>query len=375
MLLKDFDVKRSRSPIIKQLNTNVMKKSIILCTMVTVCFFIWTACQKEQSTTKVADVTQDDVTPKIKAFSERLKFASTPNTEINARDAAYSAADAAWNLEALINHLYGHPSEFCESEFKSENKTIIVPKVNGQISDAALLVAYTEMWTNQRDFYSGVIETSKHVAFVDVELTEDNAANVRLNVTTYVGLGELGEVNLTPSYDWIYWKNLGTCDGSNKTSDASKEINKIVNGKLINVNSTMSFVYSSIEKRDIRPPGTILDNGGNNIGTINLNNPADIAPNDNKRDYLLYYSRGALPNHTSCVPAADIPWYAHNIQNLIIPIVTVPTGKAIFKVNCYGDLIPLSNSSTFLHRVQLFYGIKTSKGSVKVNPNIFVYGG
>jgi hypothetical protein len=304
-----------------------------------------------------------------------------PNFEVKVRETAYSSTDAVWNLEALINQLYGNPSEYSEAELRSEQKTIDIPKVNGEINDAALLAAYTTMWANQRNFYNSVSDVNKHITAVDVELIEDTQTNLQLSVTTYIGLESNENINLTPTYDWRYGKNLGTCDNTIKKGDAAQELNKSVNGKLINPFSTYSFTYSNISKVNLRPPSFIYNSAGFSLSkNFKLNNPNDVSLQDNKRDYLLFHSGSSLPNHTDCVPNTDIPWYANNIVNSIIPRIinfngAIPSGNSIFKINCVGDILLSSNSTVYLHSVDIFNGKISPKTVATGNPNIILLGG
>jgi hypothetical protein len=329
--------------------------------MAALCFFIWTACQKEPSITKVAEVTQDDVTPKIKLFSERLRLASMPNAEVSARGAAYSSEDAVWNLEALINHLYGHPSEYCEGEFKSENKTIVVPKINGQISDRALLAAYTTMWTNQRNFYNSVTDANKHIAAVDVELAEDNTTSAKLSVTTYIG--NSNNTVLTPtSGDWVYGGNLGKCDKTISTGDAAKEINKAVNSGLGTVGSFFTLTNIKVVDLDNPANGIAAPTSSNPNFKFSLINTNDATVKDNKRDYLIFYIRSNYPNFVSaqCISESDISWYVNNINSVIIPAAQ-PTGLTAISINLAGAVLSISDPYPILHRGQFIFGKKVKK--------------
>ncbi|MEA2041864.1 MAG: hypothetical protein U9N85_04850 [Bacteroidota bacterium] len=124
-----------------------------------------------------------------------------------------SLADALKNMELLINAEHGFPFEEYAARKHEVVSFLLQADENGEVSQAQINTAYTEMKNEVREAYtnSGFDQNGLILVTLSINKEDKNETTVNANVTT----GEIhypGSNNFTDC--WYYGDDMGQCSGT-----------------------------------------------------------------------------------------------------------------------------------------------------------------
>lgn len=263
---------------------------------------------------------------------------------------------AIWYLNVTANYTYGSASYETEKVAKNV-ATITLPVTNNKVLLSAVYSKYEEMIDSIREFYRDIPSTEKQLISVTVETDTVLQDAIVLAVTSTVGTGivqHLCDFNEVDS--WIWWNQGGggICAGPNygqgSGSDAAEQMqNKIM---ICRTAPGGNYWYEMLPSHYVDPWAYPNPNWG---GTPNY------------YQYLLFHSYSANPNHHGCLTPEECNFYLAKAKWIIYNAESAggerPDDASFVSVDVNGNVIFDLNTSTYIHWMEIDYGI------LHVSPN------
>ena len=262
---------------------------------------------------------------------------------------------------------------------QSQESEVTILISNNFVSDTDLVDAYVETWSKLLDHFNSSSLQNKQVVAVDISLKEIVNNEATISITS--NLGSLGQ-NLSQNLvdirtncdvfddDWLGGDSAGNgrCDGTNSSSNAALELEKVIN-KNYRIENPLISPYPNAAIH----VGFIEIEGWSKMANqyFNFN---DVVEFDNHRDFLMWETDPTIdldPNVNEyefykCIPEEDMDWYYCNIMDIIIPDIIV-SGPGILSgyefISLTMDIadIPITgvdpSTPWILHRAIVSYGI------------------
>jgi hypothetical protein len=297
----------------------------------------------------------DDINARLRDFNNKL---SAFQKDISVRDGqTMSVADVEWNVEAYLNSTYARADKpFIDQS--ANRDSFIVATTNGEISGANVLAAVASAKAMLITQYRSVRETSKHLVFVDIATKTVGSNQLQLTVSSFVGLNPLQSRDnpYTSTDNWIWANKLGKCDGTQVGKDAAIRLSEELNARHLYDGPLLGNP----------PPGAanaIFFTDIQEVKTSALNWETPNDPDDNIRDFLLYFSSEWTNNGTNfstCIGFQDMNWYYNNIYGIVSnlsPMGIRPVGKYFLHGKIGPDYIIRGSKSTLFHVAEVNFGI------------------
>jgi hypothetical protein len=291
----------------------------------------------------------DDVYVKIDAF--KAKLAKIEAGTLPESDNGTSESDAIWNIEALLNSQYGRADKPFKKISSATQAIRVALNADGTISNTALLTALNAAEQKVTEQFNAVNSNTKHIIAIDISRKEpqiESGETVLLDVSSSVGFEPTTPLGPDPMpevfgpYDfWLFGFHLGKCNNSGFVgTDAADKLNEAINPRF---NFSCTFFTDVVNITDF---------------TGGRQNPNDMVPGDNIRDFLFFLQRSDQPNFDPCINADDMNFYFAGAKTMIG--IHNPVGKSFISINLIGTS---TNSLVFsnLHGASISYGVKRKK--------------
>jgi hypothetical protein len=162
----------------------------------------------------------------------------------------------------------------------------------------------------------------------------------------------------------------GPYEGTHTDSDAAEQIEEKINHRISIPVGHNYFVDISEVYFDGNDGEIIFEPDGVSIycQCCDLLNQNDITPNDNMYDYYLFRSYSELSNHHSCLTPDEMNFYLNGMETVTYDFVydcfpVLLENKIFVSVNVLGDYILSPNSTKYIHRTWVNYGISVGSGN------------
>jgi hypothetical protein len=311
------------------------------------------SCQNESIETQTNGIstvflTDDQKKEKIHAFDDLLTSYFNGST-LERDDIEFTADEAVWNIEALMNAKYAHSDKpFLNSITKTE--IILLERENDKFNITKVANAYQTIHSKVKNQFESISANEKHILLIDVNDKGGQGTSRILEITSLYGEGE-SESKLSSWCDgfqtepfgsgisWWWGLNKGQCCIPNSSSDAAREIGKVINHRYqLPVGHTY---FTDIEYVNIYAEDYV--------------NPD---PNADDNHHTLIYRRhnNGGTNHWDetnlCLGQADMNWYYCNTWTVINQ--NIPAGKDFSHINLRGDAT--TSQQTTVHLGEIYYG-------------------
>ncbi len=314
---------------------------------------LFTACNKENHST----VQNTGGTPAADLKLARMIEAFKAKGASQLKSSEEMCVDSAiWYLNVTANYTYGSASH--ETEKTSKGKAIIyLPVSNGKVSLSTVYSKYEEMIDSIRKYYRDIPSSKKQLISVRVETDTVLQDAIVLAVTSTVGTGMINQMCEFNDVDsWIWWNISagGICAGPNygqgNGSDAAEQIqNKIMLCKAVPFGN---YWYEMLPTHQV-------------LLWYYPNPNWDGTPN--YYQYLMFYNYSEYPNFHGCLSPEECNFYLSNAKWIIYTAESAggerPDEASFVSVDIQGDAILNNYTSTYLHSMEISYGI------LHVSPN------
>ncbi|RLD62405.1 MAG: hypothetical protein DRJ05_00470 [Bacteroidetes bacterium] len=281
------------------------------------------AAQGTDKQTQNPEMTQEDVATYNKIMGFKTKVDYIKENPMYKSGEEISVDSAVWYLDAAVNftHAFGFEPF---SEFYTDSVFIEIAVDNGLVSLDDVSAGYFELVDKIRDdIYAQVQDEGKQLYTSSTILTSEENGNIILKTTSVIGSNEATDE--TPFEEgWMYGERAGSCNDPNIFSDANLEIIQATRDYrseyIIDVGDNW-FAYYTLPEKTIEIISTDAYIGSN--GTDLLLNLADITPNDNLHDKLMFYQTDEININwgIECIETDDMNFYYDMMHKVIYDIV------------------------------------------------------
>lgn len=308
-----------------------MKRNIIITGIVAAAIMVMVfACSKENATHKPETkheltVYETHINKTLKDFKQKMEYVRA-NPQLKSGESV-TADSTIWLLEATINFSHAFPNEFY-NEFETDSLTLTVNRnADGTVDMNELTNKYDEMKQAVAEAYHNSGYEVKGLAVVDIEEATITADQIEINVQVLTG--EKSNEPSLPAFngpfaegdDWWYGMDEGMCYQQVYTSDAAKEIRKVMDSYIKNQNTGLYFIRQK--------------NADRKGGDFNIRRNGDPNPPNNIYDYYMYSSSTLNGNVTSdilCLSWQEMNVYYKDLEYLLytkIPLDEMPVGYQV----------------------------------------------
>jgi len=250
--------------------------------------------------------------------------------------------EAVWGLNAGFNLQQSKPDGMYNGFYVDSSFVSLPLTVNDSVSISDIADAYSAIESNALAILNDAPFQEKASKFTFIEVESDDNMHLALKCVTIVGeKGTDPEPPFAFGDDWRYGNDLGKCEDPYVIGDAGDTI-----GSHINANR---YLYVHDEGK------TVFYTNPVTIGSIEANevpeflNPNDPTPDDNYRDYLMFYVHedNCAPGQNlwddfSCIGYADMNFYYFGTTHVIY-----------HKIPNLPQYWPAAHNKTFMHLGEL----------------------
>jgi len=237
--------------------------------------------------------------------------------------------DAKWNIEATLNYTYGDASTKFP-DYHNSTTTIEIPKTNNKIAMDDVIEAYDNVKAILIEQQSQIESDNKQLILVDLNLDEETETTATFIVISSFGTGSQSGFNddFGPNDYWSWgWGHVelgGYCDGpffgQDIWNDAATKISYKVNNLRI-IPGPYTYISDPVflEFTTLIPDCVTLQDDFDEWDYCDdpLINPNDDVPEDNIRDFIVFYTYNGWPNYNYCVPPDDMNYYLGRMRYMV----------------------------------------------------------
>ncbi len=283
--------------------------------------------------------------------------------------------NVVWSVEAKLNRTYTNVAHKFE-QLHTQSDTIAIAHSGSMMSGIEVQAFYDEAVTKfSEHFYSLPVDNRLPVL---VDVAENTGDSNTLILTTQVGTGTLEELSAGFDLHW-FWGAFGTGGGGTCGPDASTvppnvgraantELAFEANSRVLALNNTGLLtsctagppIFCQIPWYTTNVEIVIPDVNEPDIFPFFYPNSNDDTPNDNNREYLIYFNNPEFDNFDdkACLSPSDMDFYYDGLIQVMED--RRPSGKDFILVNVeeeWGNFNQLPFNVFFYSHLPMFsYG-------------------
>lgn len=332
-----------------------MKKIIIPLSIAFALIMIVLSCKKNIGDSDSIKSHSDQISESDQCVEQKiLDFKSNLEKPLKS-GSGYPIDTAVWYIEALANYTYSTIAHNLTGQ-AFDSVFIDVTLSNGKVSFAEATSVYNEIIDSLTLQYENLPSQNLHLIFVDVFQRDSVAGNVTFGVLSLFGygpvlnLGDFDEESDYWTFGWRQYNSGGYCDGpyngTQTNMDAAGIFLPRINA-IIGVPAQRHYP-TTLATLVIYSNGAVMEfsTGYYFDPPCDFLNHSDPNPQDNIRDYLMYYNYSNFPNFGFCINPSDMKFYLDSTYFVASELI----------YDCLGDFL----GDTYFTGIDEFWGNNSS---------------